>query len=76
MDLANLSQLELQHIIVLCRVHRNEMVHKKLGLEEKRRLGWDGPTEEAILAAENELTLLNGLIAKLWVLEQEGFKKQ
>lgn len=76
MDLSNLTQLELQHVIVLCRVHRNTMIDRKLALEEKRRLGWDGPNEAAILAVENELFILNGIIAKLWVLDKEGYKKQ
>jgi hypothetical protein len=76
MDLSNLTLLELQHLIVLCRAHRGNVTERKIALEEKRRLGWDGVVEEAILACENELHVLNGVVSKLWMLELDYLKKQ
>lgn len=71
-----LTLLELQHILVVVRAHRATMTERKTLLEEKRRLGWDGPTEEALLACENELHLLNGIIAKLWRQELNELSKK
>lgn len=70
-----LTLLEVQHTLVIVRVHRLAISERMLQLQEKLRLGWDGPTSEAVLVCDNELHLLNGIIAKLWQRELELLAK-
>lgn len=70
-----LTVLEVQHTLVIVRVHRLAISERMLQLQERLRLGWDGPTSEAILVCDNELHLLNGIIAKLWQRELELLAK-
>lgn len=61
-----LTKLECEHIIAVMRRYRDQIVTRRLELQEHERAGYDGITKESIIAATNEIALLSGIIAKLW----------
>jgi hypothetical protein len=62
----SLSRLEVEHLIALVRVHKANMMQKKLELEERSRAHVDGSIHEAILICAAEVLLLQSIAGKLW----------
>lgn len=63
-----LTKLEYERIIRACRKERDEMVERKLLLQERGLTLGDGVVAEALLALENDSYVLTAAIAKLWVM--------
>lgn len=68
-----LTKLEVEHIVVICRKHRDKLRQDKLELQERHRAHVDGDINDALLALDNELFLLTGIVSKLWkAISEEG----
>lgn len=63
-----LTMVEIERLIRCARACRDEMIERKLQLQEKELQRGNGHTREAILACENDCFLLTSAVAKLWNL--------
>lgn len=61
-----LSKVELERVIRVLRAGRDDIIEKKLMLQERELTHGDGHVREAILACENESFLLTQALSKLW----------
>lgn len=61
-----LSKVELERVVRACRVVRDEIIERKLILQERELMHGDGHVREAILTCENEAFVLTAAISKLW----------
>ena len=66
MSMEELSKVEMEALIRAARQVRDNVMEKKLLLQEKELGVGDGPTAEAILHCENEIFVLTCGVAKLW----------
>ena len=63
-----LSKIELERLIRVARIARDDVVERKLLLQERELTHGNGHVRESILACENEAFILTSAIAKLWVM--------
>jgi hypothetical protein len=61
-----LTKVELERIIRAVRVVRDDVVERKLLLQERELRHGDGHVREAILICENDIFVLTSATAKLW----------
>lgn len=60
------TMLELEHLVRITRMARDEWVERKLQMQERELMIGNGHVREAILAAENEVYILTNIVTKLW----------
>jgi len=61
-----LTKIEIERLLRVARVARDEVITRRLQLEERELQYGDGHVREAILSCANEEFVLAGAIAKLW----------